>query len=1038
MKQNHVRISNLWNKPPKIGICLFLLMCLFLFNQNKVFSQTSEVKEQISGNIVDEDGIPIIGANILVKGTTKGSTSDMEGNFKLESKKGDIIVVTFIGYKTQEIQVGNQTMYNINLSPDATMLGEVMVTALGIKRDQKALGYSVQKINGEDVNVVRGVSVTSSLTGKVSGMYVANSTDFNTPSEIELRGASPLIVIDGIAGYNVGLSELSPEDIQSFDVLKGGSASALYGSAGKNGVIMVTTKRANKEGVVISANSNTMFHSGFLKLPKSQAAYSSGIGGKYTDPEFNNLDYVWGDKLDIGRTAKQYNPLTFQYEEMPLTSRGKDNFNNFLENALITNNNINVNYKGKEGDFRTSLTHVYQKAPFPNNTLNKFIFSIAGSVKLSNRLSIDASMNYSKQYVPQTRGSGYGGNGYIYNLLVWTGPDYDLRDFKNYWVKGKEGEVQNWQYKKWYNNPYYLAYEAKNSVFSDKLNSQLTANYQATSWLKTITRIGYDFFSEREETIYPMDHRSMPKGEYSIDNSRSFMINGDFIAMANHKISDFEIDGLLGSSIKLSENDNHASNTKGGLSLPGYYSLKAGNEGQEATSSVDKTRTNSMFAKFGVSWKSLLFVEATGRNDWSSRLDTKNRSYFYPSVSGSLILSEVFNLPSWFQFWKLRGGWSVSKDVPGFAELNNSYIVKSNIWNQVIGAELPDDLRPSSLSPSKQTDWEIGKELVFLNGRLRFDIAYYEKLYQNRILSTSISDAGGYGYLFINRGEELKRKGLEISITGSPIKSQFFEWKSTFNWTREREVYYKLDEFSSDELWVHRGGRTGAYTTRLWETDPQGNLVHDASGFPILKSKNEQIGYGDPDWVFGFINEFKYKNFTLNMSIDGRIGGFMFDRTEQAMWHSGTHIDSDNQWRYDEVVNGLSNYVGQGVKVVSGTVEYDSYGRVIHDDRVFAPNDIQVSYESYITEYHNNSGGNMARQNIKNQSFFKLRELSLAYNLPKFITSKLKLRNASIALVGQNVFIWCKEFKYSDPDGNRNGLISPSVRYLGFNLKFDF
>lgn len=996
-------------------------------------------KKTVKGVVVDRGGEPLIGASVSVAGSERGVITNLDGEFSIPNvDEGAIIQVSYIGYITQTFKA-TDTEQRIVLNEDSQVLEGVIVTALGIKRDEKALGYAAQRIDGDAATIVKGVDIRSALTGKIAGLQINNSPNFNDQPTLKLRGASPLIVVDGVPLSNVGLRELSPDDIESYDVLKGGSASALYGNAGRNGAIMITTKRADKDGVTVTVNSNTMFHSGFLKLPKVQSSYSSGVGGKYVNPQENPLDYVWGDKLDIGREAIQYNPFTYEYEMAPLTSKGKDNFTDFIESGLITNNNVNIAYKGQKGSFRSSLTHVYEKGVFPNNKMNKFTFSMAGDMKLSENVKFDASINYNKRYIPQYRGTGYEGNGYIYNLLVWTGTDYRLTDFKDYWVKGQEHKEQNWFYKKWYNNPYFLANEALASTYHDKLNAQFNLTYDPTSWLKTITRVGYDFYSLRDESQTPMSHRGNSLGSYSLTNGRSSTINGDFIVMAEHKISDFGIDGLVGGTINFTETNSHSASTKGGLSIPGFYSLAAGKEGQTSSSSVNKTQTNSIYGKIGLSYKSLLFVEATGRNDWSSRLDAENRSYFYPSVSASFIPSEIIPMPKGFEFWKLRGGWSVAKSLPSYAEINTAYSITTDVWNTTPGATYPDDFRPKSLKPQTQEDWEVGTEMYFLNGRLRFDLAYYQKKWSDRIGSVSISDASGYGYLYQNRGEELGRNGWELTVSGTPVQAKDFTWESSFNWTRERETYTRLDDQSSDNLWVYEGGRTDPVTVQKWERTEDGQLIHDGkSGMPIYKTKAEKIGYSNPSWIFGFTNTFKYKDFTLNLSFDGKIGGLMWDQTDQAMWHSGTHIDSDTPWRYDEVVNGKNNYIGQGVKVVSGEVKYDSYGQVISDTRTFAPNDIEVSYEDYISQWQPSTAGRIVEHQYKKKTFVKLRELSFAYNLPKNITSKLKINNASIAFVGQNLFIWTKDFKYSDPDIDERGLITPLVRYLGFNVKFDF
>ena len=322
-------------------------------------AETRQVEQNqgrdINGVVTDKNGEPIIGANVIVKGTSIGVTTDVDGQFHLKGvSKGSVLQISYIGFTTQEITVGLKNDFRVVLTEDTEMLGEVVVTALGIKREEKALGYAVQKVKGDALSTVKAVDVGTALTGKVAGLNVKNSTEFNSAPTIEIRGESPLIVIDGVPYGNINMRDINSDDIESLDVLKGATASALYGARGGNGVIMITTKKANKEGLDISINSSTMFNAGYLAIPEAQHSYSSGTGGKY-----DSKDYVWGDKLDIGRTAVQYNPFTYQWEEQPLVSKGKDNFRNFLEQGFSTNNNISIAWKGKNGGFRTSLNHVY-------------------------------------------------------------------------------------------------------------------------------------------------------------------------------------------------------------------------------------------------------------------------------------------------------------------------------------------------------------------------------------------------------------------------------------------------------------------------------------------------------------------------------------------------------------------------------------------------------------------------------------------------------------------------------------------------------
>lgn len=985
---------------------------------------------RISGVVKDELGEPVSGANVVVKGQVLGTITDMDGRYSLNVPAKSVLVVTFIGYKTKEVPVGKQSVINVTLSEDAELLDEVVVTALGIKREEKALGYSVQKVGGERLAAVKTVDVATSLTGKIAGLNVQNSTEFNTTPDLSLRGENPLLVIDGIPYGNMKLQDVASDDIESVDVLKGATASALYGARGSSGAIMVTTKRGSEDGLNISINSNTMFNAGYLKFPEVQSSYSGGQGGKY-----NPTDFVWGDKLDIGRTALQYDPYTFEWREMPLTSKGKDNLKNFQETGFVTNNNVSVTQKGKYGSFRTSLTHVYNKGQWPNAKLNKITYTAAGNMNYKG-FDLDASLTYNKRFSPQGEGTGYGGLGYIYNLLVWTGPEWDIRDYKNYWrVKDQE---QNWYNDTYYNNPYYIANEIIASSDFDKVNGFVSGSYEITPWLKATLRSGLDVYTTRKEWRNPIGAYGAwdKKGYYELQTPNGYSINTDFMLMADHKFGDFSVDGFVGGNIYFYQDNTHTSTTKNGLLVPGFYSLNASVDPAGTSAGMKKKQVNSLFGKASVAWKSTLFLDVTGRNDWSSSLPSETRSYFYPSVAGSVVLSEFIPMPSFIDFWKVRGSWTMSKADTDVYATNNTYSISTNTWDDMTSASYPSTIRGKSVKPSTSKSYELGTMLTFFGKRLVLDAAYYNKYYYNRIVNATLSAATGFSNTQVNSKEEYVRRGVEIQLSGDIIKTKDWAWNSTFNWALDRRYFAKLDpDFSSQKPWIKEGARTDYVTYADYEYDKEGNMIHEA-GYPLLSKYSTHHGFSGPDWIWGWVNTVSYKDFTLSFTIDGRVGGVAYSKTNQSLWNTGAHIESDNQWRYDEVVNGKKNYVGQGVKVVSGTVQYDSDGNITFDDRVFAPNDVEVSYEQYTREYQANAYS--ARpQNYFKQTFFKLRDLSLTYQMPKSLCEKVRLKGATIGLVGQNLLIWTKEFKYADPDVGGDNLNAPSTRLLGFNIKLD-
>ena len=1017
-----------------VSLCLMGLSVMAGVPSSASAAEVAVQQSDICKGIVkDAAGVPVIGASVAVKNSKVGTVTDVNGNFLLKGlKTGDVIRISYIGYDAVEMP-WNGTPLNVILKENQKALGEVVVTAFGIKREEKALGYAVQKVSGEQLSTVKTVDLGTSLTGKVAGLNVTNSTEFNAAPSVEIRGESPLIVVDGVPYSNISLRDISADDVESIDVLKGATASALYGARGGSGVIMITTKKSGKDGLDISVNSSTMFNAGYLAIPEAQHSYSSGTGGNY-----DSKDYVWGDKLDIGRTAKQYNPYTYQWEEQPLVSIGKNNFRNFLEQGLESNNNVSLAWRGKNGGFRTSLNHVYNKGQYPNEKMQKIAYSITGNVNLG-KWTLEGGAFWNKRFYSNNRGAGYGGGGYIYNLIVWTGADYDVRDYRNYWVKGKENEKQNWRYDAFYDNPYFLANEVISANDYDKLNTYGYIKYDILPWLNISTRTGVDFYASRSHSQNPIGtiNAGNRNGGYSVSKSTGFSVNSDFLLSANKKFNDFTLDGILGGTIYYYYDDGISAQTNNGLSIPGYYSLKASKDPISASSSYKSKRVNSVYARLSASWRDLAFVDVTGRNDWSSTLPAETRSYFYSSVSASLIMSEFIRLPEIFTFWKLRGSWTVTKQDLGIFDTQQAYSVSTNVWDKMNTASWPSSMRNSTLKPITTRSYEIGTSFNMWENRLKFDVAFYNKLKYNLNRQATISTASGYSSTLINYQEEQQRRGFEFTIGADLIKSRDWNWSLNFNWARDRYYYHKVDPvYSTQNQWVKDGLRWDWKADYDWERDPDGNMIL-YNGLPRKSQYKSFVGYEYPDWIWGLNTTLNYKNWTLYVSIDGRVGGLIYNQTEQAMWNSGAHPKSDTPERYEEVVNHKITYIAKGVKIVSGEVKYDADGNIVSDTRKFAPNDVPVSYQGFIQAYEPWSG-NAAFQNYRSGTFFKVRELSLTYALPKTATNWLHIKRASLSFIAQNLLLWAKELKYADPDVDNDNLSSPSQRFLGFNVKIDF
>jgi TonB-linked SusC/RagA family outer membrane protein len=1013
----------------------FFAACAFMLTFS-LFAQ-----QNVTGMITDADKEALQGVSVAIKGSTTGVVSDVNGHYSVNVPNREaILVFSFVGFVTQEIETGSQTVIDVSLAEDIQQIGEIVVTALGIKREERALGYAVQSISSEDLTIARGANVVSSLTGKIAGVSVTNSTEFMGGNGISLRGEGPLIVIDGVMFGNTSIDDIPADDIESLTVLKGPTGAALYGSRGANGVIMVTTKKASKNGLTVSVNSSTMLHAGYTAFPEVQTSYSSGNGSKYLP---GVADYVWGDRLDIGRMGLQYNPYTYEWENEPLTSKGKNNFRNFLEQAVVTNNNVNVAMKGELGGFRASLNHIYNKGQYPNQDSQNYSFSIGGNIDYK-RFHLDAGINYHKIFYSSNRGTGYGQGGFMYNMVIWTGAEYDIRDYRNYWVKGKENEQQNWFVDSWYDNPYFIAYEKIASGHHDKTNSHLNMKYDLTDWLKAEIQLGIDAYANRSQWQTSKGATASDTnwdnswGYYYLGTNLHYSTNNDFRLMADKQFGDFRIDGFIGGSIFYSDAEMLSAGTSGGINMPGFYSLYASVEKPDVTHAHNRDAINSLYGKAGLSWKNLAFVEVTGRNDWVSTLAKSERSYFYPSVSGSLILSQFIPLPKVMDFWKIRASWTQTKHPAARYVINQTYNPPTvDYWRGIAAISMPTTIRDVTLRPSASASYEIGTEFRFFSNRLKLDATYYQRLNYDLQREATMSNASGYGSTLINYGEEHLSRGVEITVSGDIFKQKDFTWNSALNWSADRYYYNKVDsQYSSQLPWVAAGKNWHWIADYDYEYDPEGNLINYA-GMPRISEYPTLYGTYNPDWIWGWTNRIRYRNFHLAFSFDGRVGGLMFNQIERYMMNSGRLIDTDNQWRHDEVVNANPTpYVGEGVKIVSGSVQYDDLGNIIDDTRKFETNDMPVSYEAYIRAISENYM--QTRRFYHSKTFFKLREVSLGYDIPKSICRYAGMQSAEISIVGQNLLLWTKDFRFSDPDINDENINSPSIRLIGFNLTLNF
>jgi len=910
-----------------------LLFCVFLLAGMGAMAQGRTVKGKVTSSD-DSGGLP--GVNVIQKNTNRGVTTDQNGNYSIEVTGNDaVLVFTFVGYERREAAVGNRSVVDMILIPDENSLSEVVVTALGIKRSERSLGYSVGKVEGKELNRVVQENVLNSLAGKVSGVTINSTGGTGSSVSMVIRGANslnsdnqPLFVIDGVpiantlnnvsAGGNDNrvdfgnaISSLNPDDIENISILKGPSAAALYGSRAGNGVVLITTRSgANVNKMTVSVNSSTVFDQPY-KFLKWQTQFGSGqfsaippdiSGNPLTNPfgklVEENVDGTYGAALDKGYEEVQWNsPIGPDGKpmKMPLVSH-KDNVKNFVQTGITTTNGISIANNTGGYNYRLSYSNMWNRGIVPNSDLFRNTINLNTSIKVTNaiRLSsvIDFSRNNSNNRPAGNRGA---------NPLQWAysvSPHTDIRDLRDYWMPGQEGLQQRSQYAGVYNNPYFLAYEVNNAFVRDRIYGNIRADYQITPDFSVFARYSLDKLDERRDLKVANSYTSDPKGAYALINIGNFEENIDFLATYKKDISDFSLSVSAGGNSRYQKGTNVNNATKGGTGLivPGIYNIQ-----NIAPANLDYSSTwfqRAIYSVYGLAnfgFKDMVFLDVTARNDWSSTLPVENRSYFYPSASLSVLANEFIPLPKAVSLLKLRGGVAqVGNDANPYNLLGT--LDNKGAWDGIPRLTTPNTLLIPDLKPEIVTSYEGGLDLNLFTNRLRMAATYYIVENRNQILSAKLPPSSGYITKNVNAGL-LTSKGWELSLGGTPVSNKNFRWDINANWTRNRTRIVELsDELPYYTLWTDAKG--GAWT---YVGDEIGD-IYDAEivtvkdpnskyyGYPILDATGKwqsidaintknKIGNFNPKFVMGLQTSLNYKGISLNMSFDWRNGGDFVSQT---------------------------------------------------------------------------------------------------------------------------------------------------------------
>lgn len=1003
--------------------------------------------------------------SVLVKGSNKGTTTGATGSFSIEVKKNGILSFTSVGFQPQEVPVEGRTTLTVFLMPDdKTQLGEVVVTtALGIKKQQKALGYAVQEVSGESLEKVKAPTVTSELTGKVAGLDIQNTSDLFQSPTILLRGVTPLIVIDGIPDPSADPFKLSADDIESVTVLKGTAAGALYGSMGINGAIIYTTKKGKKKRLSVDVNSTTQFQTGYTVIPKVQSQYGDGDNGvyAYVDGSGSGSEgggWVWGPKLnqkvagtpsgylELPQYNSPYNPnqlytvtlpngqsVSSHYQPIPWISRGANNITNFFQMGILSTNSVSVSAGSDRGSFRMSASNIYQRGLVPNTGVENPSFTVGGNYALSSKLTVDTKLSFNRQFSNNYPTVGYGPPNILYNLILWIGPDIDIRDLKNYWMPGQEGLQQRNYNLSWYNNPYFIANQLLNGYRKSSTFGEATLDYQLAPDLSLKFRNGFNEYGlnqDYEEPYSYIAYSYISKGNYSITETDYFDITSDLILNYKHRFND-----KLGLNITAGASNaytNYKSDyvTTDGLTIPGFYNLGNSTNPLKASNTLTESRLESVYGMVDLEALKFLYLSLTGRSDKTSTLPTAHNAYFYPSAGLSAVLSDVLKLPDYISFLKARASVAQVNAGANPYQYLTTYTIGSK-WNSTPSLSYPTTANAPGLTPFTKLTQEYGLVFGFLKNRINLDATYFQNREFNNIANVTQSQASGITSVLEN-ANVYTRRGWEFVLSGTPVKTKDFSWETGINFANNH-VWLKTATYGTDGYLgsIKEGQRVDKVFIDNSVT-PKGVPIYSSDGYEAYDPFYHSIGNSDPAWIYGWQNTFRYKNFSLNLSFDGRLGGLIYSTTNQKMWWGGTSPGTVNKYR-DDANNGNSTYVGPGVIVTSGAPSYDSHGNIVADNRTYAPNTTAVNYISFM---QTTSGDMLNHYFYYSDTYLKLRELAITYTIPSRLVRKV-FSSATVSLIGNNLFILSK-MPNVDPDAAADNLQTPSIRSLGvnFNAKF--
>ncbi|TYP95823.1 TonB-linked SusC/RagA family outer membrane protein [Sphingobacterium allocomposti] len=1042
----------------------------------------AQQKVSVSGAVLDDNTrSPLGGVTIFAAGKPLGTT-DNQGRFSIEIERNQEVTFQSIGYqtltRTWSESAGNVT---ISLFSDDQEITEVVVTALGIKREAKSLGYAVTQISGEQMTDATPSNWVDAMKGKVAGLNItqASSGPLNT-ARITLRGDrslvggnnEALIVVDGIplikggassgvtdaygAGssgldkdipvdFGNGFSDINPDDIESISVLKGAAATALYGSRAGNGALIITTKsgKRNSKGIGVTVNSNSSFQN-VLRWPEFQYEYGQGnlnrnaagelyysYGASADGANTGSTSSAWGPKFE-GQEYFQYDPTV---EGQSLTRQPwrpyKDGVTGFFRTGSTFMNNVAFDGGTDKFSARASLTHTKNEWIMPNTGFDRLVASLNGTANLSDKLKVNFKANYTNKNSDNLPGTGYNNQSIAY-FMIFQNPSIDLDWYRPRWQRGQEQIAQIHPFSSYIENPFIIAHEMTNSLASHGVDGMLQGLYTFNPQWELMVRSGLSMRSDARQQRRPWDTANFPNGYYKEQDMFFLESNTDALLTYNTQLhEDFKLRASLGGNVM--KRDARVNNSVArGLTLPGIYKLSNALTNALAENDRAAKEVQSVYGMVNLSWQDKIYLDLTARNDWSSTLPAHNRSYFYPSISSSFILSELMTLPEAISFAKLRASWArVGSDTEPYR--TSKYFATSVFPGS---AEAPSVLHNADLKPEMSASSEFGLNVAFLNNRLTTDVNYYYIRSFNQVLSVPLDVTTGFSSAFINAGL-IENKGWEISLSGTPVMNEHFRWTTSINWAKNDNKVLELTEGVETPYQIIATSGSGAVESRatiggslgdLWGyglvRNENGDVLYDPNtGLAVRPNDKTLIGNAYADWRGGFHNEFRYKNMSLSVLLDGQYGGIVYSQTHHKMTEQG---------KLKHTLKGreTGTIVGEGV--------------IDNGDGTYSPNTTAAAINTWYGDYYRRAN---LETNSFDASYLKLREVRFEFGLPKSVVSRLKMNNASIAFFGRDLFMWTNFPMYDPETAALNGSSimpgvemgqMPSTKTFGINLRANF